>query len=137
MGIEAQQYETEADSVHCLAASTSSETTHNFSPEFVYPIFGEQEVIYGYRDLVIKLFLASGSLKSYLGIEYVGTPVAGDRALDIEKTLRDFIPAGESRRQRRVRMHGLMRLPARLHDRLLEIRKDSAERRGQLQADRQ
>ena len=97
MGIEAQQYKAETDGVHCLAASTSSEATHNFSPEFVYPIFGEQEVIYGYRDLVIKLFLASGSLKSYLGIEYVGAPVAGDRALDIEKTLRDFIPAGESR----------------------------------------
>lgn len=79
-------------------ASTSDDTTYDFAPTFTYPIFGEQEIIYGYRDLVIKLYFASGSLKNYLGIEYSGEPLTGDKVIDIEKTLYEFIPPGRSRR---------------------------------------
>jgi len=73
-------------------ASTDSSNVHDFSPTFVYPIFGEQEVIYGYRDLAIKLYFTSGSLRNYLGITYEGKPLGPDRALDVEGTLYEFIP---------------------------------------------
>lgn len=82
------------DTAH--TASTSDENTYDFAPTFTYPIFGEQEIIYGYRDLVIKLYFASGSLKNYLSIEYSGEPLTGDKVIDIEKTLYEFIPPGRS-----------------------------------------
>lgn len=61
----------------------------------MYPIFGEQEVIYGYRDLAVKLWFTSGALRNYLGITYEGEPLGPDRALDIEGTLYEFIPPGK------------------------------------------
>jgi hypothetical protein len=33
-------------------------------------------------------------LKNYLSIEYSGEPLTGDKVIDIEKTLYDFIPPG-------------------------------------------
>ncbi|RUP48492.1 acyl-CoA N-acyltransferase [Jimgerdemannia flammicorona] len=41
-----------------------------FHPEFTYPLFGEQEMIYGYKNLDIKLFYASGSLATYFDVSY-------------------------------------------------------------------
>ncbi|KAJ3048076.1 histone acetyltransferase 1, partial [Rhizophlyctis rosea] len=41
-----------------------------FAPEFTYPVFGEKEEIFGYRDLHVKLHYAAGSLATYFGIEY-------------------------------------------------------------------
>lgn len=60
----------------------------------MYPLVGENETIYGYRSLVIRLHFASGSLKNYLGIEHEGDPLPGGKALDIEKTFFEFIPSG-------------------------------------------
>ena len=61
----------------------------------MYPLVGENETIYGYRSLVVRLYFASGSLKNYLGIEYEGDPLPGGKALDIEKTFYEFIPPGQ------------------------------------------
>jgi len=64
----------------------------NFHPSFTYPIFGEDEKIYGYRDLVIDLKFASGSLVQYLSVknsEKLGSTSTVD---DIEGTLGNFIP---------------------------------------------
>lgn len=81
----------------CYITATPNEATcFDFAPTFTYPIFGEQEIIYGYRDLVIKLQFASGSLRNYLGIEYEGEPLTGDKVIDIEQTLYEFIPPGKS-----------------------------------------
>ncbi|KAJ3288168.1 histone acetyltransferase 1 [Borealophlyctis nickersoniae] len=57
-----------------------------FQPEFTYPVFGDEEAIFGYKDLKIELFYAAGSLFTYLGIEHgqkindqaPGTPRAQD-----------------------------------------------------------
>ncbi|KAJ7581507.1 histone acetyltransferase type B catalytic subunit [Mycena floridula] len=46
------------------------ETYEEFHPTFTYPIFGEEEKIYGYNDLVIDLRFASGSLAQYLSVNY-------------------------------------------------------------------
>jgi histone acetyltransferase 1 len=77
-----------------IAASTDPDRISRFSPAFMYPLVGENETIYGYRSLAVRLHFASGSLKNYLGIEYEGDPLAGGKALDIEKTFYEFIPSG-------------------------------------------
>ena len=41
-----------------------------FHPEFTYPIFGEAETIYGYRDLRIQLGFTTGSLRPHLLIRW-------------------------------------------------------------------
>lgn len=35
-----------------------------------HQVFGDNENIFGYTDLVIKLYYSAGSLQTYLGIEY-------------------------------------------------------------------
>lgn len=65
-----------------------------FHPDFTYPIFGDQEKIFGYKGLDIKLHFASGSLKQFLQITYdekiqdEATP-----ADDVEGELFKFLPA--------------------------------------------
>ncbi|KZV70737.1 histone acetyltransferase type B catalytic subunit [Peniophora sp. CONT] len=46
------------------------ESYEDFHPTFTYPIYGEDEKIYGYRDLVIDLRFASGSLTQYLDVRH-------------------------------------------------------------------
>ncbi|CAK9787123.1 histone acetyltransferase type B [Cutaneotrichosporon oleaginosum] len=64
-----------------------------FHPTFTYPIFGDQEKIFGYRDLSIQLRFASGSLKQYLSINYDEKLDSEDTpADDVERELYKFIP---------------------------------------------
>ncbi|KAI5454777.1 histone acetyltransferase 1 [Naganishia albida] len=65
-----------------------------FHPTFTYPIFGDKEVIFGYKGLKVRIDMASGSLKEYLSITYrekinsTATP-----ADDIEGILYKFVPS--------------------------------------------
>ncbi|GAA6037103.1 hypothetical protein JCM8097_008736 [Rhodosporidiobolus ruineniae] len=70
-----------------------------FAPEFVYPIFGEKEVIFGYKGLDIDYRFASGSLAQYLKVSYDAQfPDAGEvKADDPEKILYEFIPPDYAR----------------------------------------
>ncbi|KAJ3091979.1 histone acetyltransferase 1 [Quaeritorhiza haematococci] len=43
---------------------------HEHPPYFTYPFFGEDEKIFGYKDLRIKVYYAAGSLYAYLGQSY-------------------------------------------------------------------
>ncbi|KAG0146460.1 hypothetical protein CROQUDRAFT_62728 [Cronartium quercuum f. sp. fusiforme G11] len=66
----------------------------SFHPKFVYPIFGQEETIYGYQDLDIQLQFDSSSLKNFLSIHFKdklpdSSPVQPD---PIEETLYKFIP---------------------------------------------
>ncbi|GAA5859267.1 hypothetical protein JCM1840_003825 [Sporobolomyces johnsonii] len=65
-----------------------------FSPAFVYPIYGEEETIFGYQGLSIDYRFASGSLAQYLHISYDAKfpETATVKADDPEKTLYEFIP---------------------------------------------
>ena len=60
----------------------------------MYPLVGENETIYGYRSLILRLYFASGSLRNYLGIEYEGEPLGGGKAFDIKKAFLENIPEG-------------------------------------------
>lgn len=91
-----------------------------FHPTFTYPIFGDQEMIYGYKGLSIEvsqdefvthsyglrrslafnartlqLNMTSGSLHQYLKISY--TEKVDSQADDIEGTLFKFIPPSSSK----------------------------------------
>ncbi|KAF8810097.1 histone acetyltransferase type B [Phlegmacium glaucopus] len=75
-------------------ALADDETYEKFHPNFTYPIYGEEEKIYGYQDLVIDLRFASGSLEQYLAVKYSEKLGSTSTVDDVEGTLRQFIPPG-------------------------------------------
>ncbi|KAF8515885.1 acyl-CoA N-acyltransferase [Gautieria morchelliformis] len=69
----------------------SDESYEDFHPTFTYPIFGDEEKIYGYQDLRVDLKFASGSLAQFLSVKQsTRLPKTAD---DIEGTLYKFIPS--------------------------------------------
>ncbi|KIJ63313.1 hypothetical protein HYDPIDRAFT_29571 [Hydnomerulius pinastri MD-312] len=72
----------------------AEESYEEFHPTFTYPIFGEDEKIYGYQDLVIDFRFASGSLAQFLSVRYAEKLVASSTVDDVEGTLKQFIPPG-------------------------------------------
>ncbi|CAE6415522.1 unnamed protein product [Rhizoctonia solani] len=67
-----------------------------FHPTFTYPIFGDKETIYGYADLKISLFFASGSLSMFLNVTSTAK-LPSKTADDVEGTLYKFIPPDYSK----------------------------------------
>ncbi|KAF8968343.1 acyl-CoA N-acyltransferase [Flammula alnicola] len=70
------------------------ELYEGFNPTFTYPIYGEDEKIYGYRDLVIDLRFASGSLEQFLSVNYSEKLPSTSTVDDVEGILGRFIPPG-------------------------------------------
>ncbi|GAA5965247.1 hypothetical protein JCM3765_006371 [Sporobolomyces pararoseus] len=70
-----------------------------FAPTFVYPIYGEEETIFGYQGLKIDYRFASGSLAQYLSVTHDSKfpPTGSVEADDPEKILYDFIPPSYSK----------------------------------------
>lgn len=68
--------------------------TAAFQPEFTYPIFGEEEKIFGYQDLDIRLSLAGHNLRPHLSIRYKKKfkAIENVEATDIKAALVDFLP---------------------------------------------
>ncbi|KAH9999076.1 acyl-CoA N-acyltransferase [Russula vinacea] len=73
---------------------SDGESFENFHPTFTYPIYGEDENIYGYSDLVIDLRFASGSLAQFLDIRYSAKVPSTSTLDDVRGTLEKFIPHG-------------------------------------------
>lgn len=48
----------------------ADDTATSFNPEFAHQIFGENECIFGYKDLKIRLFYTAGPLNIYMGVKY-------------------------------------------------------------------
>ncbi|KAK9728981.1 histone acetyltransferase 1 [Basidiobolus ranarum] len=65
-----------------------------FHPSFTYPLFGEAEQFYGYKNLKVKLHYTSGSLATYLGVEYSETLGAKHGATEIEPELMEHLAEG-------------------------------------------
>ncbi|TFY74100.1 hypothetical protein EWM64_g9912, partial [Hericium alpestre] len=68
------------------------ESYEGFHPTFTYPIYGEDEKVYGYSDLVIDLRFASGSLAYYLDIRYSASLNGSVAVDDVRGMLEKFIP---------------------------------------------
>ncbi|KAJ6546965.1 acyl-CoA N-acyltransferase [Mycena capillaripes] len=65
----------------------------DFHPHFTYPIFGEEEKIYGYNDLVIDLRFASGSLAQFLEVKHSKKLASSSTVDDVQGTLTSFMPS--------------------------------------------
>ncbi|KAJ3191391.1 hypothetical protein HK101_007817 [Irineochytrium annulatum] len=81
------------------ANASQEEATRTFHPEFTYPLFGEEQVVFGYRRPVVRLHYAAGSLATYLGFTYAeriddDESERGAKAQDVMKTLQEHVPAG-------------------------------------------
>lgn len=96
--IEEQVSEWSTNSNECFNISVirNDGSEHaTFQPQFTYPIFGEQEAIFGYQDLAINLTFAAHDLRPQLEIKYAKKFSAmGDiKPTDIKEALKDFLPA--------------------------------------------
>ncbi|XP_035658310.1 histone acetyltransferase type B catalytic subunit-like isoform X2 [Branchiostoma floridae] len=69
-----------------------------FRPELTHQVFGETENIFGYKDLVVKLYYTAGRLTTYLNMSYSQKvdPVRheGMQADEVLKNIAEKIPPG-------------------------------------------
>ena len=68
---------------------------HEFHPKFTYPIFGEEERIFGYKGLEIDVRFAAHDLRPNVFVAYEKKfpPVGDTVALNIIDTLKPWLPA--------------------------------------------
>ncbi|KAJ5914253.1 hypothetical protein N7504_003136 [Penicillium tannophilum] len=84
------------DAIHITVVQpgdTKPKTLSTFHPQFTYPIFGDDEQIFGYKGLVIRLRFAAHDLRPHLHISYDEKfkPVGDTTALDLLGTLKPFV----------------------------------------------
>ncbi|KAF9975599.1 histone acetyltransferase 1 [Actinomortierella ambigua] len=85
----------EAVNIRLVKASAGGEDEEEgedileFNPVFTYPIFGENEQIFGYKNLSINLEYASGSLASCFSMSYDDKKPTADK---IYATMKDWLP---------------------------------------------
>lgn len=74
------------------------QTVSSFHPRFTYPIFGEEERIFGYQGLRINLRFAAHDVYPNVGINYDSKfkTVGETKATNIEETLKEWLPACKS-----------------------------------------
>ncbi|KAK0941016.1 histone acetyltransferase 1 [Friedmanniomyces endolithicus] len=82
---------TECFTIQLLKGKTITAT---FQPSFTYPIFGEEERVFGYKDLSITLSFAVHDLQPRLEIQHGKLFSEGDvKPTDIKEALAEFLPA--------------------------------------------
>ena len=76
------------------AGQVEPEVIHSFHPTFTYPIFGEEERIFGYKGLEIDIRFAAHDLRPNVSISYEKRfpPVGDTVALDLNSTLKRWLP---------------------------------------------
>ncbi|KAL8689311.1 MAG: hypothetical protein Q9218_004988 [Villophora microphyllina] len=76
------------------AGQNSPAILSTFHPKFTYPIFGEEESIFGYQGLNINLRFAAHDLQPNVSVKYEKEfkAVGEIEALNIEDALREWIP---------------------------------------------
>ncbi|KAI9260837.1 acyl-CoA N-acyltransferase [Sporodiniella umbellata] len=65
-----------------------------FQPDFTYPIVGDHEQVFGYKDLAINLQYTSGSLQPYLDISFSSKYEGSYPVDDIRSLLQECLPKG-------------------------------------------
>ncbi|KAG8758834.1 histone acetyltransferase 1 [Serendipita sp. 396] len=73
-----------------LLPASKKKLSDVFHPKFTYPIFGEEEKIYGYKNLSIKFSMASGSLRQFVSVEQTAR-LTGTAIDDPENTLYQYL----------------------------------------------
>ena len=84
------------------AGSSAPLTLSTFNPTFTYPIFGEEERIFGYQGLQINLRFAAHDLLPNVEISYEKRfkAVGETKATHIEEILKEWVPESENRSNR-------------------------------------
>jgi histone acetyltransferase 1 len=86
--LELSLVEPSADGVNILA---------RFNPSFTYPIFGDDERIFGYQDLKISIRYNAADMRPHLKVAYSKKfrSIGETEPTDIEGLLREILPSGE------------------------------------------
>lgn len=83
-----------------VAPTTNGVTTlfSPFNPKFTYPIFGEEQRIFGYQNLRIDLRFNASDMRPHVAIAYTKKfqPMGDTEAANIPELLEDFLPPGTS-----------------------------------------
>ncbi|PYI26139.1 histone acetyltransferase type B catalytic subunit [Aspergillus indologenus CBS 114.80] len=76
------------------AEDAKLKTLSDFQPQFTYPIFGDEEQIFGYKGLIIRMRFAAHDLRPHIHISYDEKfkPVGDIAAVDLLKTLKPWVP---------------------------------------------
>ena len=76
------------------AAPGAPKILSSFHPQFTYPIFGDEERIFGYQNLKLNLRFAAHDLRPNLEVLYDKKfkAVGDTKATDIEETLKEWTP---------------------------------------------
>ena len=85
----------EAVHIHLLRPGTHGpKTLTKFSPKFTYPIFGDEEQIFGYKGLKIHLRYNACDMRPNLQLEYEKRfrAIGDTEPTDIKAILADFLP---------------------------------------------
>ncbi|KAK3700573.1 histone acetyltransferase 1 [Vermiconidia calcicola] len=95
--IQAQVEEWSSNSNECFTIDIvrgDGSKAATFQPAFTYPIFGEEEAIFGYQGLSIRVAFAAHNLQPFANIKYERIfPATGEvRPTDIREALEDFLP---------------------------------------------
>ncbi|KAK8213923.1 acyl-CoA N-acyltransferase [Phyllosticta capitalensis] len=79
-----------------------------FNPAFTYPIFGEDESIFGFSDLELNLDFAAHDLKPSLQIKYdkKWVPIGKTKAMDLEGILKEWLHPDALRSEKSVENGG-------------------------------
>ncbi|XP_062589118.1 histone acetyltransferase type B catalytic subunit-like [Saccostrea cucullata] len=72
--------------------------TSTFLPEMTHQVFGENESIFGYKDLVVEMYYTAAKLTTFINLQYI-TKVSpelheGLKADDVIGQLREVVPPG-------------------------------------------
>ncbi|KAJ6125673.1 hypothetical protein N7523_003293 [Penicillium sp. IBT 18751x] len=72
---------------------TKPKTLSTFHPQFTYPIFGDDEQIFGYKGLIIRLRFAAHDLRPHVHISYDDRfkAVGDTAAMDLLGALKNFV----------------------------------------------
>ncbi len=65
-----------------------------FAPVFTHQVFGENEAIFGYKDLKVKLYHTPDTLSTYIGLKYTSQSDS-PKPDNVVKILSEYIPEGE------------------------------------------
>ncbi|KAG9237136.1 acyl-CoA N-acyltransferase [Amylocarpus encephaloides] len=77
-----------------ISLATPGHVLHTFNPKFTYPIFGEEERIFGYQGLKINLKYHASDMRPVLQVTYNKKfkAVGDTEPTDLKKILEDFLP---------------------------------------------
>lgn len=77
-------------------SASATEKLASFNPKFTYPIFGEDERIFGYKGLKINLQYDARNLRPHLSVSSIKkfNAVSEVEAVNVKEVMKEFLPGG-------------------------------------------